>query len=141
MNEELNKYLTEAMGECWHAWDFQDMPFRCIKCKEYHPESGGINNDFSTWEGFGKLWEWSIKQPWWNDFVKYLDTPTVQCNDVLHVDSRVVNPEIFASTLYDFLNRETNTGVDVCATCVYNGECEDFVDADFYKYCPLITGD
>ena len=24
--------------------------------------------DFSTWEGFGKLWEWAIEQEWWYEF-------------------------------------------------------------------------
>lgn len=54
-----DKYLTEAMGECWH--ESSDNYYQCEKCGEYLPAVSMRDwhqthgNDFSTWEGFGKL--------------------------------------------------------------------------------------
>ena len=112
MNKEINKYLTEAIGECWHTWDltlhkdnFALLTLTCKHClvEVKRNESTKFENDFFTWEGFGKLWEWARSQEWWSDFSRYLDTPTVECNDVTHIDFRVISPETFASSIYDFL--------------------------------------
>lgn len=51
-------------GPCGHNW-YEDKivykrPETCI-----HPN----NIDFSTWEGFGKLWEWSFDQDWFDRFL------------------------------------------------------------------------
>lgn len=67
MNEGRDKFLTEAMGGCWHelekvrftdAAGGGDFYYRCSKCKL--SEAGFVKVsfspvDFSTWEGLGKL--------------------------------------------------------------------------------------
>ena len=70
--EEINKYLTEAMGECWHEWDKytpiwsmkKNIPegkaFTCSEC-DLHvrdlKDGGGKRNDYFTWQGYGKARE------------------------------------------------------------------------------------
>jgi hypothetical protein len=102
--EEVNKYLTEAMGECWHEY----MPnysgvkcmvinYTCKKCvlsHQYFPEEK--TNDFSTWQGFGKLWEWAIEQKWWYEFL------ILKYNNKLEL-YELNNPETFAKVIYEFL--------------------------------------
>ncbi|HDZ62293.1 MAG TPA: hypothetical protein ENH40_04015, partial [Nitrospirae bacterium] len=59
-----DKFLTEAMELCWHdlakVGKYQMACFKCGKAKQF-----ALNPDFSTWQGFGQLWEWTIKQEWW----------------------------------------------------------------------------
>lgn len=115
MNEEIDKYLTEAMGECYFTHEIKHLGFSKYTCScggswdsyalEEPEHCTAVSTDFSTWEGFGKLWEWTRNQEWWLDFSRYLDTPTVKCNDILHIDFRVISPEVFASSIYDFLNK------------------------------------
>ena len=91
MNIERDKFLTEAMGECWHERRF---PNQCSCGKKLH--SGAIitgNNDFSTWDCFGKLWNWSHKQEWWALF---------RINYVEVIDS-YIHPDRFADAVYEFL--------------------------------------
>lgn len=45
-----DEFLTEKMGLYWTS---------------YKPDQ----EDFSTWEGFGKLWEWAKVQEWWGTFI------------------------------------------------------------------------
>jgi hypothetical protein len=92
MKEQRDKYLTEAMGECWP--DFAPNGF-CRKCNcdkrfPYHI-------DFSTWQGFGKLLEWAKEQIWWDTF-QYRNSP-------YFMDGSLVDPEEFADTLYEFITK------------------------------------
>ena len=52
---ERDKFLTEAVGECWHEWsDIGDTPPRfCKVCEKFEPHT--YSWDFSSWDGFGKL--------------------------------------------------------------------------------------
>lgn len=55
MNIERDKFLTEAMGECWHDKAITNgILSECSKCKVLHSYLY-TNADFSTWKGFGKL--------------------------------------------------------------------------------------
>ena len=61
--------------------------------------------DFSTWEGFGKLWEWAKKQEWWLKFGEGLSNKQL-CSEIsrgLQIDESIINPDRFADALYDFL--------------------------------------
>ncbi|OPY00404.1 MAG: hypothetical protein A4E60_02321 [Syntrophorhabdus sp. PtaB.Bin047] len=61
MNEERDRFLTEAMGLCWHDYD-PDKPLNtysleayiCTKCKGFILG----NNDFSQEEDFSRLLKW-----------------------------------------------------------------------------------
>ncbi len=66
MNEERDRVLTEAMGECWHDYDLGQPVFTCKgggfvcrKCKDFLVS----NNCFTTDEDFRKLWAWAGRQP------------------------------------------------------------------------------
>lgn len=74
MNTERDKFLTEAIGECWHEINGTvNNVGVCEKCGEKVPYCSNVesyyryspqkvkdmysrfNNDFSTWGGFGNL--------------------------------------------------------------------------------------
>lgn len=66
MSIERDKFLTEAMGECWHdsftrheeTFDNRYVSYTCDKCgieSSYAPSFPHI--EFNEWWGFGKLWE------------------------------------------------------------------------------------
>lgn len=91
MNTERDKFLTEAMGECWHDC----YNYLCIHCEKMFPDS---NNNFSTWEGFGKLWKWSKKQEWfWRGVMRRIDH---------QVREEFVNPDTFADVIYNYLKEQ-----------------------------------
>ncbi len=121
--EKQNKFLTEAMGECWHDWT--NKYFRCAHCDTHMGEVTGqyksnlsdakfANNDFSTWPGFGKLWEW-VKQRWWFDSFILSLQPTHRESEIkenLQEGVRImqimefVHPDRFASAVYEFLKEK-----------------------------------
>jgi hypothetical protein len=93
--------LREYMGKCWHS---QKTSF-CDSC--YPPR------DFMTWEGFGKLWNWTTKQKWWHDFKndfmqKDIVDGAVWCPSTLEVHSELIDPIIFAKAVADFLQKKYN---------------------------------
>jgi len=119
MSKSRAQILTEAMGGCWHD---------TAETKPYH-DGGTIHickcgardtmfeasfssatrspwdrlrnqNDFSTWVGFGKLWEWAKEQEWWADFMSA---------DVDAVDffEDLINPNRFADAVMNELERQT----------------------------------
>ena len=72
--DDINKFLTETIGECWHEHQINHLGSSKYECScggnwdsyaleepDHHTE---IPIDFFTWEGFGKLWEWASEQPW-----------------------------------------------------------------------------
>lgn len=103
MNTERDKFLTEAMGGCCHEWidySFSSPMFRCNKCGTQVVNIPNVN-DFSTWEGFGKLWEWIQK-------MNLNGVMSFRCSDMdvqYHYASRFINPDIFADVVYEYLRR------------------------------------
>lgn len=115
----INKFLTLAMGECWHKWVRADgHPFKCklCGCSQYHyslPDEGWPHPDFSTWTGFGSLWEWAQKQEWWFEFgwefypqVATIPEDTLGEHREIAMLSSFINPERFAIALYNFLKEK-----------------------------------
>ena len=111
--EEINKFLTEAMGLGWHEYlkvsgDSIHIPLElnCGSCGEVvarEPDRIEINNDFSTWQGFGKLWEWARKQDWWNEFIFPLEDLIKSIRPIPRIHLDLINPEPFAKAIYEFL--------------------------------------
>jgi len=106
--EEINKFLTEAMGECWH--DFVRTcyccPPCCSKCGADETNATVYNFDSDDWEGFGKLWEWAQKQEWWKTFIyEYYTQPAKNVGSELHM-TQFIHPDRFADALYDFLQED-----------------------------------
>lgn len=113
-NQSRDKFLTEAMGECTHPELFDSKAYQGRKiCRE----CGRIDSlchtiDFSTWTGFGKLWEWGQKQEWWESFIIEGDfthswgtglIPSEHEASWITAMLDIVNPTNFANALYEFL--------------------------------------
>ena len=103
MSTERDKFLTEALGECWHEKDITS-PIKShglctcgvdsVSHYELIDHLDEINNNFSTWEGFGLLWTWSQKQEWWiMDFMP-------KTGDKYNLMS-LVDPDRFANAVYE----------------------------------------
>jgi hypothetical protein len=113
MNTERDKFLTETMGECWHEWTptllLQDYVTAKDTCKKCGAESNWYKRsskqpphmciDFSTPDGFFKLWEWAQEQEWFNQIVDE--------NTELYCELKsFINPDIFADAVYAFLKEQ-----------------------------------
>jgi hypothetical protein len=105
MSIERDNYLTEYFGFCWHEWKW--IPGGGNRCKNCDIDLYGKNNDtytqrtptpqprdFSTWEGFGWLWDKCVKQEWWEE---------LNPGDDDYIPIRFVNPDRFANEVYEFL--------------------------------------
>jgi hypothetical protein len=65
MNTERDRFLTEAMGQCWHDFDpdkplmtYSLLAYVCAKCKSFILG----NNDFSVGEDMAKLLKWAANR-------------------------------------------------------------------------------
>ena len=101
---ERNKFLTEAMGECWHDVRIGTLHGvlvnTCRNCGKRR-KSDLSNPDFSTWEGFGKLWEWAQKNIPFGTFCE-LHSNGVD-PDNMHIMAGFVNSDRFANAVYEFM--------------------------------------
>jgi hypothetical protein len=92
------------MGECWHdiyVHCSQCEPY-CRKCKQEYVEQ----NNFSTWEGFGRLWEWSQRQRWWRAFRRKATVRVGDngCDTYEYQEwEHLINPDRFADAVYAYL--------------------------------------
>jgi hypothetical protein len=112
--DQINKFLTEQMGECWHDRMVpSDGGVRCYKCKAWFTSryidrfnSGEYNTNFFTWVGFGKLWEWAQAQEWWTNFGDWfysIDSwHKAQDFKLCHAEY-LIHPDSFANAVYEFL--------------------------------------
>ena len=109
MTTERDKFLTEAMGECWHEKVHGNTgPLIWSKCScGANLVCRDCNPNFSTWTSFGKLWEWAIDQEWWNkfEFSEYAghnrnDEFGATLKDILQ---GLINPDRFATAVCEFL--------------------------------------
>jgi|LGVE01.1.fsa_nt_gb hypothetical protein len=127
-----DKFLTEAMGECWHDNEedvIQPFPkdendpgevMRCTKCEMGYPLRYGEiyraslhRRNFSIWEDFGKLWNWAQQQEW---FKKLLVSSNILCGYEMSIDfaetvgvslpDELIHPDRFADAVYNFLKEK-----------------------------------
>ena len=111
---ERDKFLTEAMGVCWHripgyaATLSSRNIFICTTCGS--SISRESNNNFSSWEGFGKLWEWANSQGWWDYFTFKQQVRKLAFGyNVGVVPIDLINPDAFANAVYKFIKeRQAN---------------------------------
>jgi len=98
--EGRDKFLTEQRGECWHEWSD---PYSnvCDKCNNITMDRE--NDDFSTWEGFGKLKEFMEVHPYWDKFVNWVLITYFIGNDVVTKMTLLFSKERFADICYKFL--------------------------------------
>ena len=108
--EKTNKFLTEAMGKCWHTFECIDFEYKC-KCGTTSTGPVVSHLDFFTWEGFGKLWKWASKQSWWQSFKseykKKMKRKHLICYTLNHISEDLINPKTFAKEISEFLKTET----------------------------------
>jgi len=114
---DRDKFLTETMGLCWHE---QSEQFGvCGKCGNRLPglgitcPDGGSkiqikrDFDFSTWHGFGMLWEWAIKQDWWRGKKDSLVVSMLcRSGGVGDLLDKYISPSRFADAIYEFLRKQ-----------------------------------
>jgi hypothetical protein len=107
---ERDKYLTEAMGECWHEQHIKnDKHIWCV-CGEEFTRFSDLREhiayrveSFSTWEGFGKLKDFMCNLPDSERFFdSYIDELTQRADDVTETFRRL-QPDHFADVVYEFL--------------------------------------
>ena len=92
MKTERDKFLTEAMGLCWHNYRGKCPETYCLNCNQpYSLNERNIN--FSTWQGFGALWEFLCKGGL-HDFVAYLGG--------VEKLGYYIEPNRFADKLYEY---------------------------------------
>ena len=88
---------------CWHdiAAVSDSYKIRCAICG-----AGGIylsNPDFTTWEGFGKLWEMAKEKEWFNAF-KWEPPTEEKDNDTISYN--LIHPTRFRDAVAGFLGWE-----------------------------------
>jgi len=89
-----DQFLTEKMGECWHEFPSGLISGQyCIHCGKKLR-----NLDFSTWEGFGKLWTWAKEQEWWEKFLKKITYFNLRNEWVDYI-----SPDCFADAVAEYL--------------------------------------
>jgi hypothetical protein len=105
---------TEVLKECWHEWGFtpyrhndHNANWKCNKCgiTALWEDDIPAPNDFSTWEGFGKLWEAAQKDEQWIDFLmKQRDAePTMMETWAwTGIIKNIINPDRFATAWAKF---------------------------------------
>lgn len=111
------------MGECWHNADkfvaatFEDREdywyCRCGKLIEVGKKKPAQKDIYrprlSTWEGFGKLWEWAQKQEWWRMFIiKQPYSNATNQAKLVCINTTLIHPDHFADALYTFLKEKQN---------------------------------
>lgn len=101
-NLERDKFLSTLIGECWHDGANNYGEIVCAKCHKLVMVEDRV--DFSTWEGFGKLWEWAQKQEWFKEVPFNFDENRYHdCYMLFPVE--FVNPDRFADAVYEHLKR------------------------------------
>lgn len=98
-DDEANRFLTLAMGECWHDFDLgcpvltcKGGGFICGLCRDFVIS----NNDFASEEDFPKLWQWANSLPALREGLKDADESSF-------VDR--VSRHAFADEVYRLLKR------------------------------------
>ncbi len=116
MNKERDKFLTEeVLGECWHEWERSAFVKICKNCGLHVSTECGkcdslfINNDFSTGNGFIKLWDAAKEKDWWNDFLWLANHGLGAARyNVSHIPVNTIHPDRFADAVYEFLKEIDN---------------------------------
>jgi len=88
-----DEFLTLKLGKCWHEFPSGLISGQyCIHCGKKLR-----NLDFSTWEGFGKLWTWAKEQEWWSRFAQQYSAY------FYGTKPEIVNPDRFADAVAEYL--------------------------------------
>jgi hypothetical protein len=120
MTDEELFYKLEPDG-CWH--DIISNPDgttlgKCKKCgrlfhaihlSDWNPDE--FNPDFTTWEGFGWLWERCIEKDWWEKFTMFIykkDVYPIDWSWAMNgyaIHQYLINPTRFRDALKEYFER------------------------------------
>lgn len=108
MTDLRDKFLTEAIGECWHecknvdSLDGFNVNYfqKCDKCSRSFSYVEMLHFTFSTWKNFGKLWEWAIRQEWFDEFAGS------KPHKAWLFPIGLLEPDRFANAVYKFLKEK-----------------------------------
>lgn len=93
-----DQFIVEALGECWHeagvTWN-PNQAYICLKCMVWTKG----NPEFSTWSGFGWLWERFQKHERWEEFLKSLVLKIYRWQEL-------INPLFFRDAVAEFFGWE-----------------------------------
>ncbi len=97
-NTERDKYLTKKMGKCWHKQKlYTDAPIGCYVCRHCNETIKWLweneHPDFSTWQIFGILWRFTIKE----GIIVHIYE-----NYNNHIFHHFINPNNFATAVYNY---------------------------------------
>ena len=121
MSREMTRdeFICKKLGWCWHETGGASVQegkrlFRqCRKCKKIiRDEDGWFGNDdrpdFSTWTGFGRLWEAMRRHKsfWPMVFVYNRKYGTGLMGSMILPS--MINPTVFADAVYQFFGGEGN---------------------------------
>jgi len=114
MSVDRDKFLAEAIGGFWHYSVYTGAGNEC-SCGKWWSECSKKYPDFSTWEGFGKLWEWIEKkttdceeyEEWAERFFFSLQIEVLSIGyRIPIIPLKYITPDKFADALYKYLKRE-----------------------------------
>jgi hypothetical protein len=115
MNTDRDKFMTEAMGNDWHTVGYAERDIRrgvICNCGSNNCAGPSRNISLSTWQGFGKLWEWAQEQEFFLELLvficvdiegKGMDIEFAKAFNLDSVSCGAVNPDRFANAVYEFL--------------------------------------
>ena len=102
-SQEKDKLIFEALGECWHVLEpdyHGKLEHVCQRCgKLFLPRKR--ERFFTTWEGFGRLWEQAQKMEWWQEFRRDRGL----CTNSQFFLTSLINRIRFRDALAEFLER------------------------------------
>jgi len=101
--EEINRYLTEAMGLCWHK--YRPIGFGKYGCWDCGYENKDKKQrDFFSPEGFFILLNWAKGENWWYpEFEHWKLCDWENSKSYGMIKSYLINPEVFPIEVYNYL--------------------------------------
>ena len=110
MNTERDHFLTEVvLEECWHegtGGGYSPSHYVCIKCNEIIATNKlpyPFNPDFSSPDGFFKLWNACKEKEWW---VKFIKDYTTFADFKIARTLELIHPDRFADVVCWFLEEK-----------------------------------
>jgi hypothetical protein len=109
------KFLTGKIDGCDHEYiEYNDRRRgggeKWLACRYCNITRIPMNYDFSTWKGFGVLWNWASKQEWFGEVALALNHHEPDSEGIYHKDCMndinmfYINPDRFATAIYDYLS-------------------------------------
>jgi len=108
-DEEL--YYKVFPNGCWHENEIKGCSIGSVRMPCSKCGSGNYNPDFSTWEGFGVLWEGMKEHRSWLKFIDHYgiweqEDSSVGLGRVEDIDAYLIHPVRFRDACKEFFKEE-----------------------------------